>query len=92
VVATPTPPCDRAAEWRDESHPAKGRPIAATSGRTQKNNCSRAAGVNDALAAEVIQVDVSLACYAGVEMVAAIKRTCAQADTIRQTIEATTLA
>jgi hypothetical protein len=44
------------------------------------------------LAAEVIQVDVSLACYAGVEMVAAIKRTCAQAGTIRQTIEATTVA
>jgi len=58
----------------------------------KKDNCSRAAGVNDALAAEAIQVDVSLACYAGVEMVAAIKRTCAQADTIRQTIEATTLA
>jgi hypothetical protein len=57
-----------------------------------KNDCSRAAGVNDALAAEVIQVDVSLACYAGVEMVATIKRTCAQAATIRQTIEATTVA
>jgi hypothetical protein len=49
-------------------------------------------GVNDALAAEVIQVDVSLSCYAGVEMVAAIKRACAQAGTIRQTIEATTVA
>jgi hypothetical protein len=58
----------------------------------KKNNCSRAVGVNDALAAEVIQVDVSLACYAGVEMVAAIKRACAQAGTIRQTIEATTVA
>src|SRR4029077_8233620 len=73
-------------EWRDESHPAKARAIAATTGRTQKNNCSRAAGVNDAPAAEVIQVDVSLARYAGVEMVAAIKRARAQAGTIRQTI------
>jgi hypothetical protein len=79
-------------EWRDESHPAKARPIAATGGRTQENNCSRAAGVNDALAAEVIQVDVSLARYAGIEMVAAIKRICPQAGTIRQTIEATTVA
>jgi hypothetical protein len=79
-------------EWREESHPAKARPIAATSGRTQEDNCSRAAGVNDAPAAEVIQVDVSLACYAGAEMVAAIKRACAQAGTIRQTIEATTAA
>jgi hypothetical protein len=59
----------------------------------KKNNVRGPAGVNDdALAAEVIQIDVSLACYAGVEMVAAIKRACAQADTIRQTIEATTLA
>jgi len=79
-------------EWRDESHPAKARPLAATSGRTQEDNCSRAAGVKDARAAEVIQVDVSLACYAGVEVVAAIKRACAQAGTIRQTIEATTVA
>jgi hypothetical protein len=58
----------------------------------KKSNCSRAAGVNDAPAAEVIQVDVSPACYAGVEMVAAIKRACAQAGTIRQTIEAMTVA
>src|SRR5262249_45026174 len=57
----------------DDSHPAKARRVAATSGRTRKNNCSRTAGVNDALAAEVIQVDVSLACYAGVEVVASIR-------------------
>jgi hypothetical protein len=63
-------------ERRDVSHPAKARLIVATSGCTQKNNCSWAAGANDALAAEVIQVDVSLARYAGVEVIAAIGRAC----------------
>ena len=71
---------------------AGGRPRAATGARGRCGIDARVAGVNDALAAEVIQVDVSRACYAGVEMVAAIKRACAQAGTIRPTIEATTMA
>jgi hypothetical protein len=52
--------------WRE------AEPGGATSGRTQKNDCSRAAGVNDPLTAAVIQLDVSLACYACVEVVASI--------------------
>src|SRR5262249_7438120 len=56
------------------------RPVAAL----KKIIRSRAAGPNDALAAEAIQLDVSLACYAAVEVIAAIGRPAGRSGVIRQ--------